>query len=142
MSFHNQTVISRRLFLAAVLGFVVGCGSQATGTITGTVTLDGAPVKAGMIVFIPADGIPRHGDIQPDGSYRVDNVPVGDAIVVINPPPVEDPNRHMRIKEQKDAPPAAPVAPPFPTKYWEMSTSDLRCPVKAGNNVYEAAMKR
>lgn len=142
MSDQNHPAMSRRLFLAAGLGFVLGCGSASTGTVTGTVTLDGAPVKAGMIVFIAADGIPRHGDIQPDGSYRVDNVPVGDAIVVINPPPVEDPNRHMRIKEQKDAPPVTPPAPPFPTKYWDMSTSDLRCPVKAGNNVYEAAMKR
>jgi len=141
MSEQNNRAVNRQLVLAVGLSFIIGCGSDSTATVTGTVTLDGAPVKAGMIVFIAADGIPRHGDIQPDGSFRVDNVPVGDAIVVINPPPVEDPNRHMRIKEQKDAPPATPPAPPFPTKYWEMSTSDLRCPVKPGSNVYEAAMK-
>lgn len=129
--------------VVVVLGLILGCRSgTSTGSVTGTVTYEGAPVKAGTIAFVGADGIPRHADIQADGTYRVDNVPVGEAIVVVNPPPVDDPNKHMRIKEQKDAPTTQLPPPPFPAKYFEIATSDLRCPVKSGENVYKAEMKR
>lgn len=126
-----------------VLLIVMGCGSGAkTGTVTGVVTFEGAPVKAGTIAFVAADGIPHHADIQADGTYRVENVPVGEAIVVVNAPPVDDPNKHMRIKEQKEAPTTQLPPPPFPARYFDMATSDLRCPVKSGENVYKAEMKR
>ncbi len=134
---------TRRWCLCLVIFACMGCGSgPSTATVTGTVTFEGGPVKAGTICFVPLDGIPRQGDIQPDGSYRVDDIPLGDAIIVINPPAVEDPNKHMRIKEQKDTAVIQPPPPPFPTKYIDMSTSDLRYSVKSGENVHKVEMKR
>jgi hypothetical protein len=49
----------------------------------------------------------------------------------------------MRIKDPNLAPPppAAPP-PPFPTKYYEIATSDLRYTVKSGENIYNPEMRR
>lgn len=139
----GQTIL-KTMLVSALFPMCLGCGSGAkTATVTGKITFEGSPVKAGTIAFVPSDGIPYQGDIQSDGSFRVDNVPVGDVIVVVNPPGVEDPNKHMRIKDPNQAPPppAAPP-PPFPTKYNEIATTDLRYTVKSGENIYNPEMHR
>ncbi len=43
--------------ITALLAMSAGCSRDVKhGTVAGTVTLDGAPLKAGMIRFVPADG--------------------------------------------------------------------------------------
>ena len=56
----------------------LGCGGSADGldrrAVTGTVTLDGAPLPSGMISFDPADGSPgavSAGAVITDGSYSI-----------------------------------------------------------------------
>jgi hypothetical protein len=61
----------------------VGCGN-ATGTVTGTVTLDGEPLKAGNVTFARTDGKQTMlAEIQEDGSYTMINVPAGSAKVCV-----------------------------------------------------------
>jgi hypothetical protein len=121
---------------------VTGCGGVKEASITGGVRLDGKPVTGGLISFILPDGMPHTVEIQPDGSYRVDGVPLGEAIVTVSSPPVNDQARQMQLKRPKDNPPPPPAGPQFPAKYADMATTDLRYTVKPGENRFDAEMKR
>jgi hypothetical protein len=62
---------------------LVGCGPQ-TATVTGKVTVNGEPLKAGNVQFQSAAGLAIDAPIQPDGTYTAANVPVGTAQVLIS----------------------------------------------------------
>ncbi len=75
---------------AAVL-CATGCGDAGPerATVTGTVRLNGQPVKAGSIAFYPTEGTrgPSAGGAIEDGRYRVDSakgVVVGKSRVQVN----------------------------------------------------------
>lgn len=64
--------------LAAALGAVAlsiilsGCGSNSAATVQGVVTLDGAPVPAGSISFVPATGgAQSYAMSDESGNYEV-----------------------------------------------------------------------
>jgi hypothetical protein len=66
-----------------IMLFAVGCGRK-TGTVTGTVTIDGEPLKGGNVTFARNDGqTTMSGTINEDGSYKVENVPVGTVKVCV-----------------------------------------------------------
>jgi len=129
--------LPRRLFVAFVVaGAVIGCGEPVpkTGTVSGTVLVAGKPLRSGLIGFIPADGRVVQADIQVDGTYKAENVPVGEAIVVLNPAPGDGAAVQKRIKETNEMPP--PVQSPIPKKYNDPATSDLRFNVQVGSNQF------
>ena len=70
------------LTLTTVLGCGSGGGSYSKTVVTGKVTLDGAPLPTGHVVFHGDGKLTAIGEIQPDGTYRALNVPKGDAIKV------------------------------------------------------------
>ena len=84
-------IFKRRLFaLSIVLGafILVGCGPAAvpSGTVTGTVNLEGEPVAAGEITFISSDGFSAAAPIT-GGQFKLeDAVPVGKYSIGIMPP--------------------------------------------------------
>jgi hypothetical protein len=130
-------------FFAGLSLLISGCGgSVKLASISGSVNLDGKPVKGGFISFTLPDGLPHTVEIQADGTYRVDDVPLGDAIVTVSAPPVNDQARQMHIKLPNEAPPPAPVVSPIPEKYAGMATTDLSYNVKAGENKFDANLKR
>ncbi len=62
----------RCLLLALVLAGVGGCGGAFDATVEGVITLDGDPVPAGAIAFIPADGGPLgYARTDSSGNYEV-----------------------------------------------------------------------
>jgi hypothetical protein len=132
-----------RVLLASAALALAGCGGgPATATVTGAVVFDGRPVTGGAISFISKDGMPHQADIRSDGTYRVDGVPVGPAIVVLTPPPPADESAAgMRLKDPKSK--ATPVAAPaiIPARYVSAATSDLTYEVKAGENKYDPPLK-
>ena len=77
-------------FALCVLALFAGCGPLRTKlpVVRGTITLDGAPVAKGSILFFPADfvGAPAEGAIK-DGQF-VALVPAGAKRVVIQAPRV------------------------------------------------------
>jgi hypothetical protein len=81
-----------------------GCG-RPVGDVSGTVTYKGTPVVMGSVVFVGSDGVPHTGQIEPDGTYAVSDVPAGTVkIAVVSP----DPGRPLR---PGDLPPSlAPLA--------------------------------
>jgi hypothetical protein len=77
----------RRAAVAAVaavaLTLAVGCAPQ-TANVTGKVTVNGEPLKAGALQFKSASGLIVTANINPDGTYTASNVPVGTATVAIS----------------------------------------------------------
>ena len=67
-----------RLLVLAPLGFVAGCGRGYEGDrrypLTGTVRVDGQPMEAGAISFVPLDGDKQRVSGGPitDGTYSVE----------------------------------------------------------------------
>jgi hypothetical protein len=59
-------------FASLALVFVFGCGVQKA-SITGRITLDGAPLETGSIAFLPVDGTesPSAGAVISKGEYEV-----------------------------------------------------------------------
>src|SRR5262245_22811185 len=78
----------RRSLAAVVLaaGLVAGCtpSGAKSGTVTGLVTLDGQPLKSGLIRFVPTDGKTPTADAPiTDGRYSA-LVPLGEKRVEIS----------------------------------------------------------
>jgi hypothetical protein len=64
--------------------WALGCGGQ-TVSVSGTVSFNGAPMKGGMVTFLSADKRAFQGTIDSEGHYKIDNVPVGEVKVAVNP---------------------------------------------------------
>jgi hypothetical protein len=69
-------------FAALLYVTAVGCG-PGKSTVTGKVTLDGKPLSAGTIVFIPARGPAVSAEVK-GGQYSVAGVPNGEAKVTVD----------------------------------------------------------
>lgn len=139
----RSNCVNRALFVLALGcfgGLQIGCNSAPPkAVVAGKVLCAGAAIKGGQVSFIMPDGQPYVSDIQADGSYRVDGVPVGDAIIIVIPP--NDEQARLQAMKERKALPAAPP-PPFPAKYSDMTTSDLKYTVKPGENQHDVEMKK
>jgi len=83
-------MICPRGLFAVLIVVSVGCSSEdaAKGTVTGEVTLDGQPLKTGLIRFVPADGKTPTADATiTDGKFTA-VVPLGEKKVEISSPKV------------------------------------------------------
>ena len=73
-SFHIVKV--RLASLCVLIASLVGCGGNPvdypdTAPVTGTVTLDGAPLAGAWVSFVPAEGRPATGQTDADGKYEL-----------------------------------------------------------------------
>ncbi len=69
------------LVLPAALVFVPGCSE--TNSVSGKVTFNGAPVKAGFVTFIGADNKRKVANIGSDGEYQLNQPPMGTVKVTV-----------------------------------------------------------
>jgi hypothetical protein len=60
---------------------------QSTGSITGTVSLNGAGVNMADVIALSPAGVSVSGISNPDGSYRIDGIPPGQYYVFVQPLP-------------------------------------------------------
>jgi hypothetical protein len=113
----------------AVVLLAAGCSfGPSTGTVSGEVTLDGAPLKEGTIDFVPADGKTSSASATiTDGKYKVDAVPVGEKIIKISAPRVVG---KRPVYDTKDSPTVDEVKELIPEKY--NIRSDQKYTVAAG----------
>jgi hypothetical protein len=135
------------LALAAPLAFaLVGCG-PAVGTVAGKVLIaDGKPVANGTITFVTAGGA-RASSIGADGSYTVENIPVGSAKVSITPPTVGAmPRGGFKPPPGVTMPPGyeggpSNVAVKLDKRFTDPETSGLTHEVKSGKTEYSPQLK-
>ena len=134
--------MSRPVVLCAAL-LAAGCGPPPTGTVSGTVKVNGQPVANGLITFESEVG---KRDVFSaavlDGKYTTGEIPVGPTkVTVVNrqPNPAAPPPKEGKLMAGQGGdlspPPRAAAAPAgVPTKYNSSATSGLTYEVTAGPN--------
>jgi hypothetical protein len=112
--------------LAPVL--LAGCsGGGTAGSVSGEVTLDGQPLKTGIIRFVPADGKTPTADAGiTDGKYAA-TVPVGEMKVEITAPRVVGSHK---MYDAPDSPTVDDVVELLPARY--NVRSELKMTVSKG----------
>lgn len=130
---------SKIAFLLAIVSFVAcvaGCGGGRDGVrIEGSVTLDGAPLPAAMIVFTNSQGESRSAEVKPDGSFSMTELLTGDYEVAVKTsqfkparvarPPVSSPKGGSPVGSGS----AETTYVAIPTKYENPKTSGLKVTV-------------
>lgn len=123
-AFHPP-LLAAGLFAVAV----AGCGG-GVGTLSGKVTYQGKPVVYGTVLVRCADGLQRTGNIEPDGSYAVLNVPAGPVKIGVESPQPPAPAAGGRTSR-----PGSKAASPPPTvdrSKWVKLPDDAADPEKSG----------
>jgi hypothetical protein len=133
--------ILQSLFFLAILICVVpvcGCGGfgpqrlPLTGaTLEGAVTYGKDKVPVGLVIAVGTNGS-ASGDISDDGTYKLENVPLGDVTLVVNVKAGEGKLMSRRMSGEKNIP--NPVH--IPSKYAEAATSGLKTTIAKGENTY------
>jgi hypothetical protein len=110
-------------FAIVMLGVFIGCSADTKqGSVSGTVTLDGQPLKSGNIRFVPADGQTATADAAiTDGQFTA-TMPPGEKKVSISAPKVTG---KKRVYETPDSPMIDIVEELLPAEYNVRSTLTL-----------------
>jgi hypothetical protein len=108
---------------------ITGCSEPTVGTVSGTITVDGAPVKSGSIAFFPVDGRSSTSGAEiVDGQYTATVAP-GSARVEIRVSKVVG---QKKLYDTPDSPVQPIMAESLPTKYND--ATELTLDVKLGEN--------
>lgn len=117
-----------------------GCGGGLPGRINGTVTLDGQPLAAGLVTFLPAgSGAVAYGAINAEGRYAIQTGSKGGL----------EPGEYV-VTVAANAPPLA-ASPPqggpkyaepmllliTPRRYADRQSTPLRATVTAGSQTID-----
>ena len=128
----------RSLSVVAIFAAVVvaGCGPAEvpSGTVSGTVTLDGQPVESGEISFVSSAGAGASGTIT-GGQFTLDTpLPVGKYSIGISPPALTEAPGEGGDRV------AAPTSP-VPAGYNMPGTSGLEQDIQPGANTVTIELK-
>jgi hypothetical protein len=127
------------LLLVAVL---VGCGRRSrSGAVSGKITYKEQPVNDAALLLYPAGGGAAAPIIIPvtgDGSFRISDVPQGEYNIVVQGAEGEGSdasllknipkNRQSEVKKMMEGQ-VSPKTIPFPRKYKDLKTTDLKCEI-------------
>jgi hypothetical protein len=122
---------------------LVGCGGASVGDVSGRVEHQGKLVTSGSVVFVGSDRQPKQGAIQPDGTYTVLQVPVGEARVAIHSPDPGEVPTIVQDPNDKRPPRKTPRLGdrskwfPLPPEYGDHEKSGLKATIIAGDNTYD-----
>ena len=139
-----------RLLGIAVLLSAAGCGGGSSGTLmSGKVTLAGAPVTGGTVIFEPlgGGGQAASGTIQADGTYSVPNVPAGDCKVTVDTEYLRTTAGNTpKLPGGIDAPPSAASLNglkyvKIDAKYSKVATTDIKVTVAGSKQTFDIALK-
>src|SRR5262249_19223602 len=89
------------LLTLAAVALASGCSSK--GSVTGQVTLNGAPIHGGVVTFIGADGERQTANISSEGEYHINGVPPGTVKITVTNLVTNVPMPMTRPAVMKDA---------------------------------------
>jgi hypothetical protein len=136
-SFFRPAVAVAFLTLAAV-----GCGGR--GDVSGKVTYQGKALVFGTVQFEASDGTIKQANIEPDSSYSIPGVPVGEAKVAVSSDNPKGSNFQPLQREGQPPPKPLPEVKgrfPIPKEYQDLSRPKLTYTVNRGNNTYDIELK-
>jgi len=107
----------------------MSCQGGSTATLTGTVTVDGEPLKDGAVRFVPVDASKggTAGAVIKDGTFTC-QVPVGEMRVEFNAPKIVG---KRKAYDTPDSPTVDIVEELLPPKY--NAKSELKITIKPGS---------
>jgi hypothetical protein len=70
----GQKFIFRWAPLGCALSLLLTGCAPSTGTVTGTVKLDGKPLPTGTVTFIGSDNRPYVATISENGTYKIEKI--------------------------------------------------------------------
>ena len=121
------------------LALLAGCSKpsdERSAVVSGKVTLAGAPLATGSVLFMTDDGHAASGELGAGGAYTVKCEP-GHFKVAVTPPPPVDP-----LGAPAGATPPPANQPSIPKRYHDFGSSGLAIDVKAGDNKFDIALTR
>ncbi len=129
------------LLAGLVLAGGCGPGAKEFTVLSGRVTIDGAPVKVGVVNVVSDDDIVRtSSDIAPDGTYSIVGAPVGPVKLSVS---TED--FRLILPEPGPGAGAQPRANPLytatPKKYEKFETAELATTVARGKATFDIELK-
>ena len=124
------------LFVVMCCSALAGCSGKSlkTGTVTGDVSLDGQPLKSGVIHFVSSDGKVATTDAMiADGKYTVE-MPPGDKRISISAPKVVG---RRKAYDTPDSPTLDVVQELLPAKYNAKTELTLTVTTGSQQNNYD-----
>jgi hypothetical protein len=121
---------------------VTGCGPRQ-GQVMGKVLYQGKPLPSGTVLFVGTEGSRRGlSPIGPDGTYRIENVPVGPVkIAVVSAPRVPPGLMNASGPGPQPADPPKNDYVPIPARYQDAEQSGLTYTVEAGRHTWDLLLK-
>lgn len=121
------------LAIAAPVACLPGCsGGRPSGSVSGTVTLGGSPLTAGLVLFSnQATGVGVTAELDASGRYEIGAIPTGEYQVAIEPPPLPAPHEMDQVRAPRDN---------IPPKYKDLQTSGLTAIVESRANTIDFAL--
>ena len=132
----------RAVFIAASLLFLfsTGCGGASTGTVSGKISYQGQLLNYGQVTFRAPTNDVMSGQIQQDGSYTVENIPVGPAQIAVNvPKPPSPPPPGVSSASTEPEFTGTPVV--IPKSFATLETSGLTYEVTSGSQTHDIELK-
>ena len=123
------------VLLSVSLVACLGCGSaKPTGTVKGTVTLNGVPYADAAVIFLSLEtGQGDSTDIQAGGAFQLPTPLVTGTYTVYLAP---------KAVEASDQPKPVSIDQAVPDKYWNEAASDIKIEVKEGENNVKVELKK
>lgn len=135
-----------QLLIVCMLGALLGCGPSKppSGSVHGTVSFGGNPVGAGSVIFENGpEGIFKASELAADGTYRVEDLPLVEYIVCVQPPEPELPNENTGFDGSAPLPKGHVSHPKeIPIRYHNSHTSPERYTVIAGDQQFDIQLKK
>lgn len=132
--------ISVGLLLLTVL---IGCASKRSryGDVAGKITYKGQPVNDAALLLFPGSGDadnPITIPVDAEGNFRITDVPPGEYKLVVQGAEGKDneafllqalpPDKRAEMKSKMQGN-SSPATIPFPRKYQDLRTTDLKCTI-------------
>lgn len=125
--------------VAVVFG-PIGCGKKDLATVTGTVSFRRPPTPGDeiLLIFVGRTGEPITTKLGPDGTYRANDVAVGDVkIGVMCYPAAYQAAADAAVEKNAMPPPIEKYPNPVPKLYWDVRTSPVTTTTVVGPNTFD-----